>query len=246
MNLINNIDIDGFNLSNAYVNWRIPIVTYTYTHEQALKDDLITIADDIEKLYATTKPGSINNGDGGTSTKSLLTHNFMHYNILDRTEKVSIRSFKKFIGQCYKHYIYEIAESKDEDMSDIYAQCWANKLECYDYLSDHSHMPLDDGVSCTSLTGHYHIHGGNIPTYTTYSSPTYINDRYDDSISITNHAGSLTLFPMFVRHKTSANRNNEPRYSLGFDIKRAAHITTNVTEGEHRICNVKLFEENEV
>lgn len=244
MSLIQQVEVAGFELSNPYVNWRIPIACYAYARGSELEHKLVSTIDNIEKLYRTAKPDSINNGDGGTSTKNILTNNFMHYNILDDLKCPLIVDFKKFIGECYKHYINDVVKDSNADITYITTACWANKLEQYDYLSDHSHMKLTSSVESTNVSGHYFIRGGEIPTYTTYSSPAYIDNRRDDSISITNTPGTLTLFPMFVRHRTSANRNSEYRYSLGMDIKRNYYEKTRVSMGEYRPCHVDLFEED--
>ena len=244
MSLIQQVEVSGFELSNPYVNWRLPIACYTYTRGRELESKLVSTIDNIEKLYSISKPNSINNGDGGTSTRNILTSNFIHYNILDDLKCPLIVDLKKFIGECYMHYIHDVVKDSNPDTTNIVATCWANKLEQYDYLSDHTHTKLTSDIESTSVAGHYFICGGEIPTYTTYSSPAYIDDRHDDSISITNTPGTLTLFPMFVRHKTSANRNRDHRYSLGMDIKRNYYEKTRVSVGEYRPCIVNLFEED--
>ena len=244
MSLIQQVEVTGFELSNPYVNWRIPIACFTYTRGSELESKLVRTINNIEKLYSISKPDSINNGDGGTSTKNILTSNFMNYNILDDLKCPLIVDLKKFIGECYTHYLHDVVKDSNPDMTYITTACWANKLEQYDYLSAHTHMKLTSGVESTDVSGHYFIRGGKIPTSTTYSSPAYTDNRHDDSLSITNTPGTLTLFPMFVRHKTSANRNSEHRYSLGMDIKRNCYEKTRVSTGEYRPCLVRLFEED--
>jgi len=229
-----------------FCGYRIPLVSYEYEEPEKLNKDLVFIVDEIEEFYLNVKADSIkNDSDGGTNTKSILTHNYWKFNILDRTEYNSIKKFKKFIGDSYQHYIKTYTPFKFEDVSkDIYAQCWGNKLGKFDYLDKHTHtstvftphlysMPME-------ISANYFIKSPGHDTYTRFYSPVILNKQ--DYVPIKNKEGHLTIFPSFVEHDTTPNRDPDNyRYTLGMDA-----INPNPEQVESVMAHstyVKLYED---
>jgi len=208
------VDIEErfFERGNPFCGFRVPIVTYTYDDHEKLNLDLIEIIDELDAFYREVKKDTASNDDGSTLTKSILTHNFNNFNIFDRTEYDNIVKFKDFVSKCYKHYIETYTQFS---LDDLWIQCWANKVGKFDYLSKHSHMGYLSLECC--LSSNYFVKAPGHETYTRYYSPLTINKN--EYVYTPNVEGSLTIFPSFIEHDTSSNRNsNLYRYTLGMDV----------------------------
>lgn len=197
---------------NAFVSYDIPVVMYENENKTKLNKDLIEIINEIEKFYLETKADTVKQGDGNTKTKSILTHNFNNFNILDRTEYKSIIDFKHFVSEAVKDYVKEYTNFSTEN---IYCSMWGNKLGQYDYLNKHTHvLAVGHGLE---FSANYFIKGVGHDTYTKYFSPLSLEKEM--YLFQKNIEGQLTIFPSFVAHETTPNRTADKfRYSLGMDI----------------------------
>ena len=201
-----------FERGNLFCGFRIPIITYTYDKHEQLNKDLIDIIDELDAFYRETKSHTLSKGDGDTLTKSILTHNYDNFNILDRTEYSSVVEFKSFIAYCYKHYIDTYTEW---GLDNLWVQCWGNKVGKFDYLSKHCHF--GDLTPDCCLSANYFVKAPGHDTYTRYYSPLVMSQG--DYVYTQNKEGSLTIFPSFVEHDTTANRSSELyRYTIGMDV----------------------------
>lgn len=200
---------------NAFVSYDIPVVMYEYENKDKLNSDLLEIIDELEKFYVETKADTSKKGDGNTKTKSILTHNFNNFNILDRVEYDSILEFKDFISSAIKDYIQEYTNFPFEN---VWCSMWANKLGQYDYLNKHTHvMNVGHGLE---FSANYFVKGVGHDTYTKYYSPLSLEKEM--YMFQKNVEGQLTVFPSFVAHDTTPNRTSDKyRYSLGMDICNA-------------------------
>lgn len=222
-----NISVILDEVQTPHVSWSIPLVSYSFDEAEQLNKDLVSILDELEVFYKTTKAGE-KTPDGGTSTDSVLTSKFRQYNILDRTEYESIAKFKKFAAEAFRHYIENFTPYEAKD---IWVQCWGNKIGKYDFLSKHTHSHTLDGIV---IAAHYSIKTPGHKTYTRYHHPV---DKGSHPIPLENKPGTLNLFPSFVPHETSPNRSaTEFRYTLGIDV---FHNPNDVTLGH--TCLVKLL-----
>lgn len=199
---------------NFFAGYTIPLVSYLYEGQEQLNKDLVEILDELEDFYKSTKSdvNSSTNKDGNTHTKSILTHNFRNFNILDRVEYESVANFKNFVFDSYRHYIKTYMKT---DFESLVVQCWGNKVGKFDYLSKHAHV---DRISNNiEISGNYFIKSPGHDTYTRYYSPLTINQ--EEYAYIKNEEGTLSIFPSFVQHDTTANRSSSNyRYTLGIDV----------------------------
>jgi len=210
--LIKDIKPIGWQFESCFINISVPIVSYSFAHADKFKNELVDIVDDIESFYLRNKPESFAEQDGETNTQSLNTHNFRNYNIFDFNEYESINCLQQFVSECIIHYKEQIFNFKSQP---TYIQCWSNKVERLDYLSYHYHNNLSN---ISSLSANYFLKCSGIETFTEYKAPSNV---FDDCkiIYIDNVEGDLTIFPSFIKHKTSPVRDRfGVRYSLGMDI----------------------------
>ena len=224
--------------SNTYCGYSIPIISYPYDKHLQLNKDLVEIIDELDEFYKTTKADTSKNRDGGTKTKSILTHNFSKFNIFDRTEYESVRKFKQFVGDSYKHYIETYTKLDFFSIfPNIHIQCWGNKIGKFDYLNRHAHVGwFSDELE---LSSNYFVKSPGHETHTRYYSPMTLNK--DEYTYTKNVEGHLTIFPSFVEHDTTANRSaNNSRYTLGMDV--ANPTPEQVEEANSHSCVVKLYE----
>lgn len=216
--------------SNPFCGYNIPVVTYKYADHQNLNADLVSIIDDLENFYVTTKGDSIKNDDGNTQTKSILTHNYNNFNIFDRTEYETISKFKAFVADCYRHYIEKYTKF---ECKNIVLSAWGNKLGRHDFLNKHCHVYEINNL--LEISANYFVKSPGHKTFTRYYSPlSIIKDYY---LYRENNEGDFTIFPSFVEHDTSANRSfDKYRYTLGMD---AFHADKNL---EAHKCLIQLID----
>ena len=242
MDLDVDINIDILETNSPFVSYKIPIVSYLLKEYNNINNTLITIIDNIEKFYINTKYNTINDGDGKTNTKSILTHNYKNFNIFDHTEYESINILKNFVSNSYEHYItnfipessfnLDVYKNNNKYKNSIGINCWGNKLGRYDYLDKHTHRYSLDNLL---PAGNYFVKSPGHETYTKYYHPLTIFKN--QSHILPNTEGALTLFPNFIYHMTSPNRSsNSYRYTLGMDC----YIRDVAREREK--CVVSLFD----
>ena len=210
--------------NNPFCGYNIPIVSYEYDQYNKLNNDLVTILDDLEEFYLNTKSNN-KKTDGSTNTKNVLTNNFYNFNIFDRTEYDTVKDFKYFVADVYKHYVEKYTPFDFSLLKDTYIQCWGNKLEKFDFLDRHVHTNSFNLVQNNlELSANYFVQSPGHDTYTRNYSPVTLNK--DTYTPIKNKEGHLTIFPSFVEHNTTANRSSDKyRYTLGMDV-----INTNVED----------------
>jgi hypothetical protein len=210
--LIDYVEPIGWQFESCFLNVNVPIISYKFKYADKCKQDLVELVDSIETFYLKNKPDSINSSDGDTSTQSINTHNFMNYNIFDFDEYDSVKSLQQFVEECILHYKEEILKLKSKD---TFIQCWGNKVDRLDYLSYHYHNNIADQ---SSLSANYFLKCSGTETFTEYEAPSNVFTD-NKNIYINNIEGELTIFPSFIKHRTSPVRNKLGiRYSLGMDI----------------------------
>ena len=210
-----NIDERFLSAHGVFCGYNIPVVTYTVEDPEKLNSDLVEIIDELEHFYHTTKSKTLDNNDGNTQTKSILTHNYNNFNIFDRTEYKTIRDFRDFVAEAYTHYLKTYTQF---ECKDVVLSAWGNKIGKFDFLNRHCHVSHLNNL--LEISANYFIKAPNHKTYTRYYSPlTILKDHY---LYRPNVEGHLTIFPSFVEHDTTANRHSEEyRYTLGMDAFHA-------------------------
>jgi len=211
---------------SRFMKINIPIATYSFPNAEKIKKDLVSIVDHIENFYYRQKPDSITIADGSTNLSSIVSHNFMHYNIFDFDDTNSVKLLEEFFWFCVSHYKTQILKTEEKN---YYYQCWANKMSHLDYVSDHQHTKNEIGSHL--LSANYFLQSAQQTSYTIYTPPSrllnYKFKSWDESekpdqfgrYHMKNVEGDLTIFPAFVSHGTSAVRGSkQKRYTFGLDI----------------------------
>ena len=203
-------NVIGLKAESKFLNYSIPVAFFDIPKKDKINNKLITIVDTIEDFYLKNKIETYQNNDGGTGTQSILTHNYLNYNILDHTEYDEIMEFKEFISNCYSYYYENFIQ---ETPKSCYIQCWGNKVRRYDYLNKHHH---NSDIKCLNPSANYFLKSPGHQTYTNYYHPLSISNS--TPICIPNKEGQLTIFLSYIQHSTSPNRDpSDVRYTLGID-----------------------------
>ena len=204
-------DLVEFKGVSPFLNFSIPIAIFTLPSFESVNKKLVSVIDTVEEFYLKNKNETISsNSDGFTNTQSILTHNYMNFNILDHTEYEEVLEFKTFISSCYKFYFSNFL---NHSINDLYLQCWGNKVRRYDYLNKHAHFY---DINTVIPTGNYFVKSSGHNTCTRYYSPISIYKNI--AHNILNKEGQLTLFPPYIEHSTTSNRaQSNIRYTIGMD-----------------------------
>ena len=198
----------NINLFNCYIDEDI---------RKQLKD--VVLAEEANILSIPT-PDNPNSGDW-------LTSRLWYYNFLE-FKYDCVKDFHNFIYNSYKQYMSNIGVDSNNS---VYIHCWANIIR--------------RGGRTISAHHHANVHGNlKIPYFYSYVSGNICIDVQETSTffahpllgsacgpaykEIPNKNAEMILFPSFMTHWVSENKNEQPRITISFDI---------VTEEVYNILN---------
>jgi hypothetical protein len=205
---------------DSLVDIKIPICKYHYENYKDLDTDLKNIIDNLEIFFEKRNfknPTSRFYVSEESSATGVLSTCHRLYNILDSNHLPSITNFRKFIYGCISDY-NQIAYNSASD--ELFVKCWGNKHLPNDRTTVHNHI---DRLRVPGIAGHYNFLLDENRTATRYMLPIDKDFREwsEETLSIKNTNGALVLFPRFLFHDTTNNRNQQiNRYSLGFTISK--------------------------
>ena len=139
--------------------------------------------------------------DGNTGLGDSLTSRFPHFNLLEWTEMIDVKSS---IRKIHNKFLNQLNHNFDVK---LFSQCWANVMRKGDKINRHSHY---DSNYCY-LGGHICIQSNNTSTH-------YINPYTKEIYSSKNELGKITLFPNWIEHYTDQVVDDNLRITIAFDL----------------------------
>lgn len=182
---------------------------FNTTIEESIRKQLIDIvlAEELNILAIPTKLDS----DSNWLTVRLFDYNFLDF------EYECIKDFNNFIYTNYKQYMSDIGVDTNNP---VYITCWANIMR----NGGRTITPHHHGNLHGMAPYQYSYVSGNIcidtqETSTFFAHPLFASAYKEiPNKEIPNKNGEMIMFPSFITHWASENKNERPRITIAFDI----------------------------
>ena len=198
-------------IAPSYTHWFSEKKIFSSEECESWNKYLLRLEPVLLDKFITTK------GDGGTGLgESSITSRYAHFNVL-KFDFDLVPKLKESIcdGICTLLRVSDNTDWQDT----LYSNSWFNVLRQSQSMDIHCH-----GYNKNSFYG-FHLTIRAKETFTSYFHPCKFQE---EAFHVPNNIGILSLFPNYICHGVSPNKDETPRISIAGDIYPSTWLDENL------------------